>query len=397
MIDPAILSDRSIPMPASQPRLRSVRIVAGAAALVVVGGLAGTSTSAHKAITSKYTYNAEIYPILRDRCGQCHIEGGVAPMSLLTYRDAVPWAEAMREELLNERMPPWHALEGSTTLKGSHVLTPRELDTVIEWATGGSPEGDRTKRPPDSKVAVAWKTGEPDLVVAKALDHKLTEEQQTDAAEFTVATGVSQQRWLRLVDLLPSNPGLVRSATISLVSGTTKTFLVEWIPGEVPSGAPEGTGFKLPANAQLHVAVRYKKPWQDERNAVSDSSKIGLYFAAAASRDLTVLSVEPTGATDKFSKDVAAPVTLVAIRPELDQPYGTLNVQAHLPNGTVVPLLRLKNPTPTWPRRYWLEKPMELPKSTRLEVTTAIDPDAQPSTGIASASLRIALDVAASK
>ncbi len=384
-------------MPASRTSLRALRVVAGGAALVVVGSFAGTSTSAHKAITSKYTYNAEIYPILRDRCGQCHIEGGVAPMSLLTYRDAVPWAEAMREELLNERMPPWHALEGSTALKGSHVLSPRELDTVIEWATGGSPEGDRTKRPPDSKVTVAWKTGEPDLVVATSLDHKLSEEQQTDAAEFTVATGVSQQRWLRLVDLLPSNPGLVRSATISLVSGTTKTFLVEWIPGEVPSGAPEGTGFKLPPNAQLHVAVRYKKSWQDERNAVSDSSKIGLYFAAAASRDLTVLSVEPSGATDKFSKDVAAPVTLVAIRPELDQPYGTLNVQAHLPNGTVVPLLRLKNPTPTWPRRYWLEKPLELPKSTRLEVTTEIDPEAQPSTATASASLRIAMDVAASK
>lgn len=384
-------------MQATLLSLRTLRVVAGGAALVVVGGLAGTSTSAHKAITSKYTYNAEIYPILRDRCGQCHIEGGVAPMSLLTYRDAVPWAEAMREELLNERMPPWHALEGSTQLKGSHVLTPRELDTVIEWATGGSPEGDRTKSPPDSKVAIVWKSGEPDVVIAKTLDHKLSEEQQTDTAEFTIDTGVSQQRWLRLVDLLPSNPSLVRSATLSLVSGTSKIFLSEWIPGEVQAGAPAGTGFKLPANAQLHVTVRYKKPWQDERNAVSDSSRVGLYFAGTPARDLTVLNVEPSGATDQFSKDVAAPVTLVAIRPELDQPYGTLNVLAHLPNGTVLPLLRLKNPTPTWPRRYWLEKPVELPKSTRLEVTTAIDPEALPSSGVASETLRISMDVVASK
>ena len=41
---------------------------------------------AHKGITSKFTYNAEVYPIFLNRCGRCHVEGGVGPMSLLTIR-----------------------------------------------------------------------------------------------------------------------------------------------------------------------------------------------------------------------------------------------------------------------------------------------------------------------
>ena len=67
------------------------------------------ATEAHKAITSPYTYNDHIFPIVRDRCGACHFEGGPTPMSLLTYNDAVPWAESMREQLIAERMPAWYA------------------------------------------------------------------------------------------------------------------------------------------------------------------------------------------------------------------------------------------------------------------------------------------------
>ena len=68
-----------------------------------------TGVDAHKAITSKYTYNDDVFPILRDKCGSCHVDGGAAPMSLLTYNDdggAVAWAESIREMLIAEAMPP---------------------------------------------------------------------------------------------------------------------------------------------------------------------------------------------------------------------------------------------------------------------------------------------------
>src|SRR5690349_20260513 len=44
-----------------------------------------TSTNAHKPVTSKYDYNSDVFPLLKDHCSQCHVEGGAGPMSLMTY------------------------------------------------------------------------------------------------------------------------------------------------------------------------------------------------------------------------------------------------------------------------------------------------------------------------
>ena len=74
-----------------------------AVALCVVIGvlMLAPAGDAHKGITSKFTYNADVYPVFLNRCGRCHIDGGVGPMSLLKYEDAFPWAESLRAELLD--------------------------------------------------------------------------------------------------------------------------------------------------------------------------------------------------------------------------------------------------------------------------------------------------------
>jgi hypothetical protein len=90
-------------------KMSNVRLLV-CAGLVVAGALLATRHGeAHKAVTSKYTYNDDVFPILRDRCGRCHVSGGVAPMSLMTYDDAFPWGESIRAELIAAHMPPWNA------------------------------------------------------------------------------------------------------------------------------------------------------------------------------------------------------------------------------------------------------------------------------------------------
>ena len=44
------------------------------------------------------------------RCATCHREGGISRrFSLMTYEEARPWAKAIKEEVLERRMPPWEA------------------------------------------------------------------------------------------------------------------------------------------------------------------------------------------------------------------------------------------------------------------------------------------------
>ena len=107
--------------------MKSLRILAVSALAMAGVAIAIQPATAHKAITSKYTYNDDVFPIFRDKCASCHAPGGVAPMSLMTYDDAFPWAESIRAELVAAHMPPWNADEGYGEIKRAHTLTPKEL------------------------------------------------------------------------------------------------------------------------------------------------------------------------------------------------------------------------------------------------------------------------------
>ena len=51
-------------------------------ALVILAVLMLAPTGdAHKGITSKFTYNADVHPVFLNRCGRCHIDGGVGPVT----------------------------------------------------------------------------------------------------------------------------------------------------------------------------------------------------------------------------------------------------------------------------------------------------------------------------
>ena len=52
---------------------------------------------------------------------------------------------------------------------------------------------------------------------------------------------------------------------------------------------------------------------------------------------------------------------VLALRPQVDQPYASVSIEAVAASGKRVPLLKLRGVRPEWPRRYWLTDPVELP------------------------------------
>jgi hypothetical protein len=358
-----------------------------AAALMLVT-IASEPARAHKPVTSKYTYNADVFPIFRDRCGRCHVTDGPAPMSLLNYKDAVPWAESIREEIVGEKMPPWYVDPGSPAIKGGHTISSKEIDTIVTWATGGTPEGDVANRPEPILPAQEWPAGRPDLVVSMPAEYTMPADVQEETHEFMVPTGFASSRWVTLADLMPGTPAIVRDATIAVDNGPV---LAAWVPGDRPERAPTRAAFAVPARARLQLRIHYKKPWQDERKPRTDRSAVGLYFADDAAPPTAVDAVlldAPAVAAGHESRATAgvvggvaidspvlsSAISVVAVRPRLDQPYGDLDVHALLPSGARVPILRLHRPRPEWPRRYWLAAPVELPSGSRVELTATTAP-----------------------
>jgi hypothetical protein len=371
---------------------RSYPVLIAALAAVLAGLIASvwnTPVEAHKGITSKYNYNEHVFPILRERCGSCHFEGGPAPMSLVDYLAAVPWAESIRETLIAQKMPPWYADPLGPAVKGGHQLPTKELDILLSWVVGGTPRADEKtfifadlqgvksltyEGPPNQ-----WVTGEPDLVVQMDAGHTVPAGKIEDDQLFTIATNLKQETWVRAVDLLPGERSMVREAIISLENGPV---LAAWSPGDQAIPTPSGVAFKLPAGAKLTLKMHYKKNWNDEQNDKTDRSSIGLYFTEAplSGRSIEAMSLaygngENGGdAPRSFGGAFKTAGRIVALRPSFDQAYGSVAIDAVAPSGRRVALLRLRAPQPQWYRRYWLQEPIELPAGTKIEVTTTPAP-----------------------
>lgn len=339
----------------------------------VVVTFATRPTEAHKAITSKYTYNEHVFPIVRDRCARCHYPGGPTPMSLTTFQEAIPWAESIREQLVGEKMPPWYADPTGPLVKGGHTISTRELDILVTWATGGNPLGNAATQLTPVAPPAPWRAGAPDLMLKMPAPHQLPVGTQEEDKEFTLSTGLSEEKWLKAADLQPSDSSMVRDAVIAVENGP---LVAAWVPGHDATSAPNGTAFKLPAGAKLKLKIHYKKSWMDEQNAKSDQSTVGLYFTDAplSGRSIDALEAKADtaaeGAPRLVTSTLKAGARVVALRPSFDEAATSATIDAVLPSGRRVALLKLRAPQPQWYRRYWLTEPVELPAGTKIEMKT---------------------------
>jgi hypothetical protein len=105
----------------------------------------------HDIITTAVTWDREISRIFYSRCASCHHEGGMA-FSLMTYAEAFPWKTAIKEEVLERRMPPWGGVKGFGDFRNDQALTPEQLELITSWAQGGAPDGDPQDLPPAPKM-----------------------------------------------------------------------------------------------------------------------------------------------------------------------------------------------------------------------------------------------------
>jgi hypothetical protein len=387
--------------------------VTGAARLVVAALVvallvaAARPGHAHKPIISPFTFADDVGPILREHCGACHVSGGVAPMSLMTHEETVPWAEAIRVELISGHMPPWGVESAASRFANAKPLTARELNILLTWAAGGTPPGSAAAAAPDAR-ATAWRLGEPDLVLRPADDYTLPADVQERVAEFTLETGTTRPRLVRAVDVRPGDATIVRSARVSLASGAgapaVEAVLALWVPGDDPVAVERG-GFLLPAGATLVLRVHYRKTWQRERDAARDRSAGGLSFAADGAPEMRAVTLEPPPAPPAgwsemaLSRTLQEQVTALAIYPDPAVHGVRMRVRAIRTDGSSETLIDFR-PQANWVRRYWFREPIALPAGTRLEATALrideqalLPPGAIPRPPVDPADVRLTLNV----
>ncbi len=339
---------------------------------LVVVAVASTAF-AHKPTVTTFTYNHDIFPIFEAKCGSCHRSGGVAPMSLLTYKEAFPWGVSIKNEVLDLAMPPWFADERYGEFKHGAGLSAKEMDTIVDWCLGGSPEGETPVGTSPSSY-VNWPLGEPELILMMPSPMVLDAATSETIQELTFETGLAEPVYLRALDFQPGAPNIVRSATITIRFGGRKQTIATWIPGQTPEALPEGRGRLIPVEAEVGLELHYKKTWLDEGSSVEDRSAVAIYLHDEDPGQL----VETVEVTSTSAHTLEADAELVALLPRVDGDIEAVVAEVVRPDGSRERLLRLYHPNSEWPRKYWLVKPIALPAGSRVEVTATAPEGATP-------------------
>jgi hypothetical protein len=159
------------------------------------------------------TFSKDVAPIFQAKCQECHQPNSIAPMSLISFQDARPWARSIKERVATRQMPPWHIDKsvGVQKFKNDLSLTDEQVDTIVRWVDAGAPQGDPKDLPAPKPLVTdnEWQAvrdgfGKPDLVV-RSSEYTMPAEHQDVWYRPMSDITLSEPRWVKLVEIRPTN------------------------------------------------------------------------------------------------------------------------------------------------------------------------------------------------
>jgi mono/diheme cytochrome c family protein len=322
--------------------------------------------SSHNPITTTVLYSREVAAILNQKCSQCHVADGMA-MALQSYAEVRPWAVAIKEEILARKMPPWPAERGYGAFANDLSLTQREQEFLISWIDGGVPEG-TGEPPPHQDHSGHWMLGQPDGIYPARQAGAIS---GPGSARLTISPGFPTDVWVRAFDFKPGDRRSIRAAFFS-VAGTGQ-YLGGWTPWYSSIQFPEGAASRLPAKAAITVDVLY-----GSSTAPSELPQLGLYFTKAPSQEVTTVELTGERVSDegrmRSELSLTADQALVGARVEMSTGARSLELKAMRPDGSVEPLLWIKEFRPDWQSPYVFRVPVPLARGSVIVATAFFDP-----------------------
>ena len=377
------------------------------------------------------TFSRDVAPIFYRHCVGCHRPKDIAPMSLLDYQSARPWAKAIKQSVAAGKMPPWFADPRYGHFSNDARLSATEIATIQAWADGGAPEGQRRDLPKPPALVEGWALGQPDIVIDIGEDFKITPRE--DAYEhFVVQTNFKEGQWIHAAAIRPGNREVVHHAHVLLVDndltkmevastansptlakyliregklsriradapivndacaantpdlpylrGAQEGALASFLPGRPPDVFPDGTAKWIPAGAKLEFVIHYGRV---EKSGHQDRTSVGLYLAGAPPRQVlrrmdlrNFFMGLPAGEAHQevrrcyeFDQDKL----LLSFTPHMHYRGKDAHYELVRPNGRRETLLSVPHYDFNWQLVYRLRDPVRVEKGSRLIVTVHYD------------------------
>ena len=343
------------------------------------------------------TFNKDVLPILQKNCQNCHRPGEIAPMSFLTYTEARPWAKAMKVAVATKKMPPWFADYGH--FANDRTLSAADVNTISAWADNGAPEGDAKDKPAPVNFQDGWNI-KPDMIIEMPKEFHVAATGTINYQNFLVKVNFPEDRWVVAAEMRPGNPKVVHHGRV-IVRPPDSKWMSTAIPGEPyetgsgpMSGGQEGTDLLgkynpglgaqsfdvdgsakfIPKGSDLVFNLHYTSIGAE----AIDRSKVGLVFAknppqkrywmSPGTPAAFNLSIPPGDNNTEVASEVTVGVEdakLVYVQPHLHLRGKDYELRLIFPTGETQTVFKGKWNF-DWQIGYQLEKPIPVPRGTRI-------------------------------
>ncbi len=353
------------------------------------------------------TFTKDVAPVLQARCQECHRPGEAGPFPLLTYEQARPWAKAMKTAVLQRKMPPWFADPRYGKFSNDHSLKQAEIDTLVAWADGGAPQGDRKDLPAPRQFAEGWLIPKPDAIIELPTPFQIPATGVVEYQHILIPAPFKTDQWVQMAEARPTDRARVHHIIAFIrepgskwlkdakpgipfvpekvkeedtdTSELPSDFLVGYAPGQPPERFEPGQAKLIRAGSDIILQVHYTT----NGTASTDRTRIGLIFAKQppAKRVFTVSATNgkfkiPAGDPNyrvDAEFELGSDVTLYGLHPHMHGRGKDFEYRVKYPGGDSRTLLSVPNYRATWQLWYDLADPIPLPKGTKIECTAHFD------------------------
>jgi Flp pilus assembly protein TadD len=357
----------------------------------------------HAQAAEPVTYTRDIAPILFERCTGCHRPGEVGPFSLQTYRDARQRLTLIADVTKRRVMPPWKPDRAPGLFVDDRSLTDRQIQLIQDWAAQGGPEGDPAALPPLPTFADGWQLGTPDVVASMAAPYTLRPDGADLFRTFVLPIPTTAARYVRAIEFRAGNGRGVHHANIGVdrtrssrrldaadpepgyVGGMVQDaayppgYLLGWTPGQQPRPSPADAAWRLEAESDLIVQLHLQPTGKPEPVQVS----VGFFFTDLAPTRTPLglrlgsetIDIAPGESSYEIRDSYQLPVDaqVLAVQPHAHNLGREIFADALLPDGSVRPLITIRDWDFRWQDVYRYAAPITLPKGSTIRMRFTYD------------------------
>jgi tetratricopeptide (TPR) repeat protein len=360
-------------------------------------------TSGLARAAGKPTFSKNIAPIMYERCASCHRPGEIGPFSLLSYSDVRQHLTQIADATRRRVMPPWKPSAPANEFVGDRSLSPEQIQQIQDWVAQGAPEGDRRDLPPLPLWSTGWQLGQPDLIVTMDAPYTLRPDGADVFRTFVLPIPTTAARYVKAVEFHPGNPRAVHHANIGIdrtkssrrldaadpepgyVGGMVPDadypagYMLGWTPGQNARPSPDGMAWRLEPNSDLVVQLHLQPTGKPEPVQVS----MGFFFTGDPPTRNPIglrlgsetIAIAAGDAQYEIKDRYVLPVDVevLAVQPHAHNLARLMEAAALLPDGTVRPLITIKDWDFRWQDVYRYSKPFILPRGTAISMRFTYD------------------------